>query len=184
METRPGLVVFGPERAGRAGAGRSARFAQPGFKGTPFYARIAEAYRDGAGMLLCARFLACAERRLAGARRPLLPRRAEGSQQPDGDARLGGFEGERTGIAGWLASPASMGSLDYVSPEATFVTAFVVKDPRVIVDQLVPVGERVLGTAQAPAERRRSQERSGGAAWAANSRSRSTVRSSRLPGSS
>ena len=30
-----------------------------------------------------------------------------------------------------------MGSLDYVSPEATFVTAFVVKSPAAIVDRLV-----------------------------------------------
>jgi hypothetical protein len=43
-----------------------------------------------------------------------------------------------------------MGTLDYVSPEATLVTGFVVKDPRAIVDQLLTVGERFVGPGQAP----------------------------------
>ena len=48
-----------------------------------------------------------------------------------------GFDGPRTGIAAWLADPSPMGTLDYVSPEATIVTAFVVKSPTAIVDGLV-----------------------------------------------
>jgi hypothetical protein len=48
-----------------------------------------------------------------------------------------GFDGPRTGMAAWLADPSPMGTLDYVSPEATIVTAFVVKSPAAIVDGLV-----------------------------------------------
>ena len=59
-----------------------------------------------------------------------------------------GFEGQRTGMAAWLADPAPMGSLDYVSPEATFVTAFVVKNPVVIVDELLVTYRRSATAAQ------------------------------------
>ncbi len=48
-----------------------------------------------------------------------------------------GFDGPRTGMAAWLANPAPMGALDYVSPEATIVTGFVVKSPTTIVNELL-----------------------------------------------
>ena len=90
---------------------------------------------------------------------PLLHRRAEGSQQPDGDARAVGFDGQRTGIAAWLADPAPMGSLDYVSPEATFVTAFVVKSPAAIVDELLGTDRRSADAAREALARRAAADR-------------------------
>ena len=51
------------------------------------------------------------------------------------------FNGPRTGLAAVLAEPAPMGSLDYVSPDATFVTAFAVKNPTAIVDQVMNVSQ-------------------------------------------
>ena len=77
-----------------------------------------------------------------------------------------GFDGQRTGIAAWLADPAPMGSLDYVSPEATFVTAFVVKNPVAIVDELLGTYRRSATAAQealgdrAAANRHRRSQRS------------------------
>lgn len=50
-----------------------------------------------------------------------------------------GFDGPRTGMAAWLADPSPMGALDYVSPDATVVTAFVVKNSAVIVDEVAGV---------------------------------------------
>jgi hypothetical protein len=47
-----------------------------------------------------------------------------------------GFDGSHAGIAGWLAEPAPMGSLDYVSPDATFLAAFVARDAGATVDTL------------------------------------------------
>ncbi|MCX6613779.1 MAG: hypothetical protein NTW74_23400, partial [Acidobacteria bacterium] len=38
------------------------------------------------------------------------------------------FSAPRTGIASWLAAPAPMPSLDYISPEATFAMSAVTKD--------------------------------------------------------
>jgi hypothetical protein len=65
------------------------------------------------------------------------------------EARLSiGFDGPRTGIASWLASPSSMGTLDYVSPEATLVTAFVVKNPTAIVDEVLAVQQRSPAAAE------------------------------------
>jgi hypothetical protein len=150
VETRPGLVVFGPKAAAVQVLAASLDSPNPGFKSTPFYARIAEAYRGGAGMLLCADFSHAPNVHMpVQGVRYFLAEQKEVRNQMEMRATVA-FQGERTGIAGWLASPAAMGSLDYVTPEATFAAAFIVKDPRVIVDQLVPVGERVLGSAEAP----------------------------------
>ncbi len=46
------------------------------------------------------------------------------------------FGSERTGVASWLAAPASMGSLDFVSPNASMVTTAVVKNPRSIMEEI------------------------------------------------
>jgi hypothetical protein len=53
-----------------------------------------------------------------------------------------GFNGARTGLASWLAPPAPMGSLDYISPDATFMAAFVVKSPAAIIDETVALRMR------------------------------------------
>lgn len=44
-------------------------------------------------------------------------------------------DGPRTGALAWLAAPAAMGSLDFVSPDANFAAAFVVEDPATILGQ-------------------------------------------------
>jgi hypothetical protein len=59
-----------------------------------------------------------------------------------------GFDGPRTGIAAWLAEPSPMGALDYVSPDATLVTAFVVKNPADIVDQTLALQQRSPAAAE------------------------------------
>jgi hypothetical protein len=87
IETRPGVVAFGPP------TGAVAAFAaalDSGFQNTGLYARIAQRYREGAGLLLCADLAGC----LAAAAaqwRPLHHRRAEGSQSPDGGQRHRGL---------------------------------------------------------------------------------------------
>ena len=47
-----------------------------------------------------------------------------------------GFKGEGAGLASWLAAPGPMGSLDYISQDATVVAAFLVKNASAITDQL------------------------------------------------
>jgi hypothetical protein len=52
-----------------------------------------------------------------------------------------GFNGPRQGIASWLATPAPMGALTYISPEATFVGAFAVRNPSSIVDEIYSLSQ-------------------------------------------
>jgi hypothetical protein len=149
VATRPGLVIFGQQESGVNAMLAALDSPNPGFKGTPLYNRIADAYRGGTGMLVGAD--------LAGMNAPqaeeqgikyFIGEQKEVRKQMELRATLG-YEGERTGIAAWLASPATMGSLDYISPDATIVAGFVVKDPKAIIDQIVPLGERLLGQAHA-----------------------------------
>ena len=137
-----GLLLFGPERAAvEAAAGQL----DSGFQSTPLYARIAESYREGAGMLLWVD-LAKTQTPFAGAHYFSAEQKQAGSQMV-ASATLG-FDGPRTGIAALLASPSPMGSLDYVSPDALAVLGFVVKDPGAIVDSALAVAQGSLAAAQ------------------------------------
>jgi hypothetical protein len=46
------------------------------------------------------------------------------------------FAGNRHGVASWLAAPAPMGSLDFVSRNAAVAIAFVAKDPQLMVTDI------------------------------------------------
>ncbi|HEX4770295.1 MAG TPA: FecR family protein [Bryobacteraceae bacterium] len=48
-----------------------------------------------------------------------------------------GFSGDRQGIAGWLAAPGPVGSLDFVSPDASMATSAVMKSNGAIVWNLL-----------------------------------------------
>ena len=47
------------------------------------------------------------------------------------------FKGQRTGVASWLAAPASLGALDFISPQATLAWAAAVKQPTAIIDEIM-----------------------------------------------
>jgi hypothetical protein len=152
IETRSNLAVFGPDReavALLAGSLDSGNFAS-----TPFYARITEAYGQGAGFLLCADLSRL--HGVAGDARYFIASQKEVDHKPEIRATVG-FDGPRTGIAAWLANPAPMGSLDFISPDATFVTAFVVKSPTAIVDQVLGVQRRTPAAAEEALDQARSQ---------------------------
>lgn len=152
VETRPGVVVFGPQAPAVQQVAASLDSPAEGFKGTPFYVRIAEAYRNGAGMVLAADLSRINNPQAqANNIRYFMAEQKEVRNQMELRATVG-FTGERPGIAGWLAEPAAMATLDYVSPEATFAAGFVVKDPKAIVDQVSGVGKQVVGSSQAPAD--------------------------------
>jgi len=53
------------------------------------------------------------------------------------------FNDTTRGIPSWLAAPAPMGSLEYISPDANVVAGFVVKKPASLVDDLLGVLETV-----------------------------------------
>lgn len=56
------------------------------------------------------------------------------------------FDGPRKGLAGWLAEPAPMGSLRYVSPDAKLVASAILADPAIIADQLIALSRESDGS--------------------------------------
>jgi hypothetical protein len=140
IQSRNGMVEFGEDRKVVDQFAAALDSAAGSFQGTPFYSRIAESYHQGAGLLICADL----SRMGSGGNSPLngvhyvIAEQKEVNHQMEARASMG-FDGSRTGIAGWLASPAPMGSLDYVSPDATFVASFVTKDAGSTLDALAGI---------------------------------------------
>ncbi|MDE3168108.1 MAG: FecR domain-containing protein [Acidobacteriota bacterium] len=135
VEVRNGLTVFGPDAAAVKALAATLDSPSGGFVGTPFYARIEESYRHGAGLLVAADLGALRPNAAPGGARYFIGEEKQVSGQMEARASIG-FDGPRTGIASWLSAPAPMGSLDYVSGDATVVTGFVVKNPAVILDEM------------------------------------------------
>jgi ferric-dicitrate binding protein FerR (iron transport regulator) len=138
IETRPGVVAFGPP-GGAVEAFAAAL--DSGFQNTGLYARIAQRYGEGAGLLLCADLARLPSPPQLNGVRYIIAEQKEVNHQMEASATVG-FDGPRTGIAAWLAEPAPMGALDYVSPDATLVAAFVVKNPAAIVDETLALEQR------------------------------------------
>ena len=116
---------------------------------SPLRARIDAAYTDGAAWLFAAdlkTMLAEAAKKAEngehveeGLERTglidaeyLVFERTEGPEGADHRAELS-FDQPRRGLAGWLASPAPMGAADFVSPDASFAAAAVMKRPEALV---------------------------------------------------
>ncbi|HET6853249.1 MAG TPA: FecR domain-containing protein [Pyrinomonadaceae bacterium] len=132
------------------------------FTATPFRNRIAQVYQEGAGLVVAANL-----------EKVVAQTKAERSKGPDAEKReaalnqLGilsvkyfvldqkdtngkthtqaslSFSDAQRGIPSWLAAPGPMGSLEYISPDANVVAAFVVKNPASLVDDLLGVLETV-----------------------------------------
>jgi ferric-dicitrate binding protein FerR (iron transport regulator) len=146
-----GLLVASP--SGEAIRKVAASGAANPFKGTTFYSRIAQDYRDGAGWLFAADLHALVQTGQAD--------ESVDSQQMaeklgvmdldhfiidrreiDGRAETRAaltFAQTRRGIAAWLAAPAPMGSLSFFSKDANLATAFVVKSPVSILDEMMSI---------------------------------------------
>lgn len=127
------------------------------FSASPFYSRIAQVYSEGAGIVLAADL----EKIIAHTRG--VRRIAVGDQHEQALSQLGvfnmksfvldqkdidgktqtravlGYTPADHGITSWLAQPAPMGSLEYISPDANLVAAFAVKNPTAVVDDLLVV---------------------------------------------
>lgn len=132
-----------------------------GFAGSPFYQRISDIYRDGAGIVVAADLEKIVAQTVTKDAKPDAERRLEGfkklgvmslrhfvvEQKEVGGKTLSRaaltFSESNRGIASWLAPPGSMGALDFISPNANVATAFVVKDPALLVDDLLGFLETV-----------------------------------------
>jgi FecR protein/Protein of unknown function (DUF3352)/Putative zinc-finger len=124
-----------------------------GFAAGAFGQQIAAAYTRGAGVILAA------DVHQMMANEPKLLHAGHSSQAAINNSGINGvqyliaehrevngvpenhlnlqFSGNRQRVASWLAAPAPMGSLDYVTPNAALVVALLSKDPKAIADDIL-----------------------------------------------
>jgi hypothetical protein len=126
------------------------------FKNTSFYARLAETYQAGAGLIVAADLEKIID--LLVREKAADPRAAKHTEmfrqlglmnlkhfvveQKDVQGKTNSramvsFKEQRSGIASWLAAPGPMGALNFISPEANMVAAFVVREPASLLDELL-----------------------------------------------
>ena len=129
-------------------AGRAQQNGQSQFVATPFYQQIAGSYQQGVEWFFCADMEQIVQQNVQqgdGSRHDLPPGIGDVKYLMMGHRGLAGkseshadltFASERQGVASWLASPASMGSLEFVSPDASMVTSAVIKNPRSIMEEI------------------------------------------------
>ena len=115
-----------------------------------FRARIADIYHDGAGFIIAAdlqSFIAQTKGNDAKTNSALerlgvtnlkyfIAEIKEDQGQSFNRATLS-FSDTSHGMASWLAAPGPMGALEFISPDANVVAAFVVKEPVRLVDDLM-----------------------------------------------
>ncbi|MDT4896462.1 MAG: hypothetical protein QOH25_1539 [Acidobacteriota bacterium] len=126
------------------------------FKTTSFYARLAETYHAGAGLIVAADLEKIIDRMVSQSSND--PNAAKHNEtykqlglmslkhfvveQKDVEGKTNSramlsFKEQRSGIASWLAAPGPMGALNFISPDANMVAAFVVREPASLVDELL-----------------------------------------------
>jgi FecR protein/Protein of unknown function (DUF3352)/Putative zinc-finger len=142
------LLIASPDVASlQRAAMRAKQGSASALAGTPFYQQISRSYQQGAEYLFCADMeQIVAQNVQAGSQNHELPpgiadvryltlehREVAGKSESRADLM---FASERQGVASWLAAPASMGSLEFVSPNASMVTAAVIKNPRSIMEEI------------------------------------------------
>jgi hypothetical protein len=156
------LFVASPDAAQLQKTAAVVQGGTSGFAGTPFHARIAQVYQEGAGLVVAANL-----ERVVQQTKAKWNNGSGAAQREEALKKLGvlsvkyfvldqketggkthtqaalSFNDPQRGIPSWLAAPAPMGSLEYISPDANVVAGFVVKEPVKLVDDLLGVIETV-----------------------------------------
>lgn len=148
-----------------------------GFAQSDFGQRIASEYASGAGLLIAVNLGQMEQNQVAQSQaeptithshghrmleltgfsnvRYLIAERKDLGNTASNTAELS-FSGARQGVASWLAAPAPIGALDFISPDASAVGAFVSKNPAAMVDDVM----QMLETGDPQAASKWSQEQS------------------------
>jgi len=117
------------------------------FATSAFHDQIAQAYQQGAEWLFCADMEQIVVNNVHSEEggnhlppgienvRYLTMQHREVGGKSQSEAALS-FASDRQGVASWLAAPASMRSLEFVSPEASMVTSAVIKNPKDILEDM------------------------------------------------
>ena len=139
---RPGLVVFGSDLSTIREFSTQLDSGQGTLATTPFGRRLAESYANGVGILAAADLEKILSQTPIGVATEGRSWERSGfadvkyavweykdvSGQAASQAELS-FIGPRHGVASWLASPAPLGSLDFISPKAAMAMAVLLKNP-------------------------------------------------------
>lgn len=143
-----GLFVASPDGSEIA---RIAAGSASSFPGSTFRARIAQEYQDGAGWLFAADLAGFMseeapepEAEALGVRdlQHFIVNRQEVDGRADTRAALT-FSQQRRGLASWLAAPAPMGALSFISPDANLASAFIVKQPASVLDDMLAISPEI-----------------------------------------
>ncbi len=160
------VVAIGGAVTTLAGVERAVDNGGAGFLSTPLWARVSQSYQSGTGWIFAADMeqivgshvlphnvtapntTAAATTSVTGFDnvRFLVVERKENLGRTENSASLS-FSGERHGLMSWLAAPGPMGTLDFVSPEASFATSFVIKNPGMLLGELLSLGGAKAGPA-------------------------------------
>jgi hypothetical protein len=127
-----------------------------GFAAGEFGQQITAAYSRGAGVIVAADLHQMLEQKAVSGNaamdksglddvKYLIAEHRESNGVTDNHLNLQ-FSGARQRVASWLATPGPMGSLDFVTPNAAFATAFLTKDPKAIADDIMKMTARGEGT--------------------------------------
>ena len=154
---RQNEVVFSGDRDSLIKINAQLDVGTKGLDATRFGARVAEAYNRGAGFFFAADLHSLMQS--GNRRRPqtsehdaalmrsglsdmryLVVEHREVNNVPDNRVVID-FAGARRGVASWLAPPAPMGSLEFVSRNAAVAVAFVAKDPQLMVSDIFDMSD-------------------------------------------
>ncbi len=115
---------------------------------SPFLDRVHQSYQEGVGFLMAADLgaLASSIRSVGndgagpaaalGNVQYMLVEQRDGGSATDTRATMT-FNGARQGIFGWLAKPAAIGALDYVTADASLATGFAINNPGQVIDDIL-----------------------------------------------
>jgi hypothetical protein len=144
IDTANNILVVTPSAAELKRVEDAVQKVAPGdFAGTPFYARIAKVYQNGAGIFLAANLEQITAKSVASSKAAVsagldnvqylvLERKGDGEMRASVS-----FHGDREGVASWLAAPGPAGSLNFISPDANFAASLVMKSPKVMMQELL-----------------------------------------------
>ncbi len=131
---------------------------QSNFTSTAFRNRIADVYREGAGLVVAADLeKIIVHVKTVHQNNPQADKHEQAmnqlgvtnfksfvldQKQTDGKTHtraMLSYDAADHGITSWLAQPGPINSLDYISPDANLVAGFVIKNPTAVVDDLLSV---------------------------------------------
>lgn len=138
LSVRGNIAILSP------GPGALDNRASGGFAGTPLFARLSEAYHDGAGILVAVDL----ERLPKGSGPADIQLKHAVIEQKMLDGRTDThatvfFRDAAKGPAAWLGAPAPIGALDFVSPEASMAAGFVMKNPARALEELAASNQKI-----------------------------------------